>query len=234
MAGITRIKSKTKCDTVVDAVLSMIVHGEYIQGQKLPPENVYMESFGVSRVTVREAFKKLNTMGVVMIRQGEGTFVNRVDMGTLMKPLFSMIAFDRMSIQQIYDARFYIEAGTAHLAALNRTDADLADLEELIGQMRIAVAEFDRDRFTDLDALFHLAIGKASKNDILMGAYITIKSILKGYIERTNYSRETVRASFDYHTRIVRLLDEQNADEAEAAMKSHIESSRKSLLAQLE
>ncbi len=234
MAGITRIKSKTKCDTVVDAMLSMIINGEYIQGQRLPSENVFMDSFGVSRVTVREAFKKLNSMGVVMIRQGEGTFVNRVDMSTLMKPLFSMIAFDRMSINQIYDARLYIEAGTAHLAAMNRTDMELCHLKELIEKMRTVVEENNGDNFSELDADFHLAIGEASRNDILLGAYITIKSILKGYIKRTNYSKETVRTSFHYHERLVELMEAQNANETEAVMKAHVESSKASLLAQLE
>ena len=233
MAGITRIKSKTKCDTVVDAMLSMIINGEYTQGQRLPSENVFMESFGVSRVTVREAFKKLNSMGVVTIRQGEGTFINRVDMSTLMKPLFSMIAFDRLSVSQIYDARLYIESGTAHLAALNRTDRELDDLKDLVGKMRKAVEENDGDRFSDLDAAFHLAIAEASGNDILLGTYITIKSILKGFIKRTNYSRETVRASLLFHAGIVEWIGAQKAEEAENVMKSHVEASKKSLLAQL-
>lgn len=234
MSGITRIKSKTKCDTVVDAMLAMIINGEYAQGQRLPAETVLMESFGVSRVTVREAFKKLHTMGVVLIRQGEGTFVNRIDMGTMMKPLFAMITFDKMSVNQIYDARLFIEAGTCALAAINRTDSQLAFLKELVGKMRIAVSDADSEAFSDLDAEFHLAIGEASKNDILLGAYITIKSILKGYIKKTNYARSTVRTSLDFHAGIVELLESGNAIEAEAMMRRHIESSKKSLIRQLE
>lgn len=234
MSGITRIKSKTKCDTVVDEMLGMIINGEYKQGQRLPAENVLMESFGVSRVTVREAFKKLHTMGVVLIRQGEGTFVNRIDMGTMMKPLFSMITFDKMSVHQIYDARLFIEAGTCALAAANRTDSQLAVLKGLIGKMKTAVSEFDSEAFSDLDAEFHLTIGEASGNDILLGAYITIKSILKSYIKKTNYARETVRASLDFHSAIVDLLEARNAVEAEDMMKRHIESSKRSLIKQLE
>jgi Transcriptional regulators len=233
MAEIRQIKSKTKCDLVVEEMLSMIIKGEYKEGQRLPPENVFIESFGVSRITVREAFKKLNTIGVITIRQGEGTFVNKANMGTLMKPLYSMVAFDKITINQIYDARLYIEAGNASLAAINRSTEDLAKLKAWVEKMHFAVAEHDEDGFTNLDSIFHTSIAEISRNDILLGAYSIIKSILVSYIKRTNYSRETIKTSLDCHIKIVDFIEAQNAEEAGKAMKMHIETSKQSLLAQL-
>lgn len=234
MNGITQIKSNSKCDIVVNEILAKIVRGEYKEGDRLPPESTWIEALGVSRVTVREAFKKLNAIGVVSIRQGKGSFVNQIDLGTLMKPLFSLVVFDSLSINQIYDARLYIEAGNASLASINRTEDELASLKDLIDRMRVAVREYDEENFTELDSAFHMTIGEASKNAILLGAYTTIRNILKGYIRRTNYSREAVKTSLDYHIKIVELIEAGNAQRAGEVMKIHIEASKQFLLAQLQ
>ena len=65
-------------DQVANKILEMIANGIYKPGDKLPVENEIAESFSVSRVTIREAFVKLSMMGIIDIRQGDGTFVKKV------------------------------------------------------------------------------------------------------------------------------------------------------------
>ena len=88
-----------------------IVNGTFQMGEQLPPENALCERFGVSRITIRESLKRLGTMGIVTIEQGRGTFVNRANLGLLMKPMLQMIEFDDLDIETIYDARLYVEEG---------------------------------------------------------------------------------------------------------------------------
>ena len=83
----------TKCDYVVEQLKESIISGEFKSGDQLPPEGALCEKFGVSRITVREALKKLNMMGLVEIKQGKGTFVKTVDLGLFMKQLFQLIYF---------------------------------------------------------------------------------------------------------------------------------------------
>lgn len=224
------IKSKTKCDIVVEEILAMVVRGEYGENEKLPPEQYFVERFGVSRVTVREAFKRLNMLGVVSICQGKGTFVTKVDLGTVMQPLFSAIVLDNLSIEQIYGARIYVESGTACLAAKNATEEELKELDRLLDQMGHIVLSRDAVRFCEMDIIFHEFIGEISRNHILLATYKTIEDVLGNYITGNNLSMEIIECSHEYHKKIVTAIKSGNEREAREMMEKHIKLTQNSLI----
>ena len=231
--GISKIKQKTKCDTVVDEVLSMIVKGIYKEGDKLPPENTLCEQFGVSRVTVRESFKKLNMMGVVTIKQGEGTYVAHTDMSIFMKPLLSSLVFDNVSIEELYDARLFVEIGTVSLAAKHCSKDDIVKLRDLMSQMRMTVENHDLIAFAQSDADFHNFIGVISKNSILHMTYLTIKDILDGYIKQTNRNIGMIDSSCKTHEQIVDAIADRNDNLASEIMRGHIKRARTNLISSM-
>ena len=228
------IKSKTKCDIVVEEILAMIVRGEYSENEKLPPEQYFVERFGVSRVTVREAFKRLNMLGVVSIYQGKGTFVKKVDLGTVMQPLFSAIVLDNLSVSQIYDARIYVESGTACLAARNASDKEIEGLEELLEEMDLIVKRRDAVRFCEMDIVFHEMIGKCSGNHIMLATYKTLKDVLGNYITGNILSMKIVECSHSYHKKIIEALKNRDEKAARETMEKHIELTRDSLIEYLD
>ena len=73
------IKNVSLVDAIVQQVISEIRKGTWTAGSQLPPERELMQMLGVSRNALREALKQLQFMGLLSIRQGEGTFVNSVD-----------------------------------------------------------------------------------------------------------------------------------------------------------
>lgn len=111
--------------------------------------------FSVSRITVREALKKLSMMGLVEIKQGKGTFVKSVDLGLFMKPMLQLVDFDEIDIETIYSAREYIEGGIAYLAAQQRTDGELAILESILGKLKAAIQAGDILSSNEYDRAFH-------------------------------------------------------------------------------
>ena len=226
------ITAKTKCDQVVDKILSMISKGDYKEGEKLPPEAYFIDFFNVSRVTIRESFKKLNMLGVVTIKQGEGTFVNNSDLGVMMKPLFSTIIFSDLSVRQIYEARKFVESGMVRLATANRTETDLGELNTMLAEMETAVQNYDDDSFNRLDILFHKKIGEVSNNHILKSTYETIHDILTKYITTSNKSHETVVRSNIFHRDIVKAIQEQDELKAGQLMENHVDIVMNSLMEQ--
>lgn len=133
----------SKCDYVAQELKTQIIAGKYRSGDQLPPEPALCEMFSVSRITVREALKKLSMMGLVEIKQGKGTFVKSVDLGLFMKPMLQLVDFDEIDIETIYSAREYIEGGIAYLAAQQRTDGELAILESILGKLKAAIQAGD-------------------------------------------------------------------------------------------
>lgn len=224
------IKSKTKCDIVVEEILAAIVSGKYAKGEKLPPEQHFVEYFGVSRVTVREAFKRLNMMGVVSIYQGKGTFVEEVDLGMVMQPLLSMIIVNNLSISQIFDARCFVESGAAVLAARNATDEEIEDMEAMMEIMEVDVSRDDGVEFSKNDIVFHEMIGKCSRNHILLATYRMLEEVIEKYIVKKKLPTEIVYNSHAAHKQLVDAIKCRDERRARETMEKHIELTKNSLI----
>lgn len=219
-----RIETKTKCDQIVEEMLSKISRGEYKEDEVLPPESYFVDYFGVSRVTVRESFKKLNMLGVVTIRQGKGTIVNRVSLGTLLKPLYSEIIFDEYNVEQIYDSRIIVESGIARLAALNSTEENVEELRRLTAEMDQACTRRDSTTFSELDVQFHKRIVDIADNEVMKTVYEAISDIIRRYIEAVNVlSQDIVKRSAKSHHEICEAVAEHDGQKAGMCMEKHID-----------
>ena len=111
---------------VYDQMLDNILNGVWPPGTKLPSENELTQMFGVSRVPIREALKKLSTMGITQTRQGEGSFVQMMTPGMFMNSLLPMLVWNRKSMMDILEYRRIVEPENAALAAINADEDDLA------------------------------------------------------------------------------------------------------------
>ena len=224
---------RTKNDMVTEEIMSMISQGKFKEGEKLPPEQYFSDYFGVSRVTIRESFKALHMLGLVDIQQGRGTFVRRPDMETLLRPLFSSIILNELDIHQLYDARMFVESGTAYLAAQNCSEEGIESLKMQRQQMREVVEAKDAQTFNHLDIDFHLCIGELSKNQILLSMYRTIKNVLDRYISTSNLSMKTVVCSVEYHEKIIDAIIDRKAEQARLLMAEHVAIARDDLITRL-
>lgn len=228
------IQNKTKCDYVVEEITSRIMRGEYKPGDMLPPEGYFVEHFGVSRVTIRESFKKLNTLGLVTIQQGKGTMVNKATIGTLLQPLISAIIFDDYNAAQIYDVRKILETGAATLASTYCTEEEGKTLMKLVEEMEVSCATRDTQRFSQQDIQFHLKILDISKNDVLKTIYMSVRDIINSYIETVNLSMEVVESSTQLHRKLCEAIVAHDEQAAAEYMIEHIDKAKKDVLQKVE
>lgn len=146
---------------IVAQLMDNILSGQYPAGEKLPPERDLAESLGVNRSTVREALKKLEMLGLVEVRHGDGVYVlNYLETGTL--ELLPALIRSGGSIhigilKGLLDLRRIILPEVAFHAALNRSGEDLAELERMI---------FHNDGMgmNDRDMAIYRLIARSSKN----------------------------------------------------------------------
>ena len=220
----------TKCDYVVEQLKERIVSGEYKSGDQLPPEGALCELFGVSRITVREALKKLNMMGLVEIKQGKGTFVKTVDLGMFMKPLFQLIDFEEINVETIYTAREYIEGGTAYLAATLRSEFELAVLRNILQSIRQCIAEQDIVKLYEFDRAFHTEVAKAAHNPILLSILQTLEEIDTACVKRFDKFLTTLENCYKEHYDIFKAIETQDPEAARQAMIQHARNSKEALL----
>lgn len=112
-----QIKTKKIYEEVADALLDMIKNGELKPGDKLDSVHALSESFQVSRSAVREALSALKAMGLVEMKQGEGTYLKEFELNQISQPLSAALLMKKEDVKQLLEVRKLLEIGVASLAA---------------------------------------------------------------------------------------------------------------------
>jgi len=217
------VKKKKKADYVVDGIFQMILSEQLQFGERLPPENELAEKFEVSRITIREAVKELSIMGVISVRQGEGSFICNEMPGFYLKQLLPIMIFTEKNAADLYDARRYIEIGTASLAAINRTEEELIHLESIIKHINILYEK--NDFHTDYSMSvgnFHEYVARICKNKYLHTAYLTISDVLNACISKTTILEAEQKELSKEHNEIFLAIRDKNSVLAEKLMSEHL------------
>ncbi|MFT3956691.1 MAG: FadR/GntR family transcriptional regulator [Piscinibacter sp.] len=214
---------------LVEALGERIRDGRLAPGDKLPTEAAVMAEFGVSRTVVREAISKLQAGGLVETRHGIGTFVVGVGDGSAFRIEPQQLGTLR-DVIAVLELRIGIESEAAGLAAMRRSDANLAAMRAAVAAFAAAVEE-GRDAVA-ADFQFHSEIARATQNEHFAGLMATLGAQIiprarlepadaidpqrQAYLRRVNAEHES----------IVDAIAAQDAEAARAAMRTHLANSR--------
>ena len=213
---------------VVESLTDSIVSGAFPPGSALPVEPDLCETFGVSRITIREAVKSLEAKGLVRARQGSGTTVTQSEEWNLLDPvvLAATVQHDDelVVLDQLVGVRSALESQMAAQAAELATDDDLREVERLLGRLDEEIAT--PARFIETDVLFHNWIMQASRNRLGRSIVRTVHTQARSTLLYTGtpdgHSCEQANAE---HRRIVERLLARDPRGAAQAMTDHIEAS---------
>ncbi len=190
-------------------------------GDRLPSERILAETFGVGRSAVREALKSLSLLGLLEIRQGDGTYLRNASSALLPQVLEWGLLLDQQSSSGLMDARRVVEVGLAGLAAQRRTDEDLAALEvELEGM------EANRDdpvKWLDYDVAFHLRLADAAHSETLSDYLHRLRALLSTSVRHNQASSHDSDQKYLEHKRVYDAVREGDEQAARDAMSAHME-----------
>ncbi|MCD5418811.1 FadR family transcriptional regulator [Rhodococcus pyridinivorans] len=203
-------------------LLRYLTSGQFQSNQRLPGERALAEHMGVGRTVIREAIRSLVLLGVLEVRQGDGTYLRGASSDLLPRVIEWGLLLGTHSIDSLAEARQYIEVDLAGLAADNRTDVDLARIQQWFYFMESAAETEDVAKFVEADTEFHLAIAAASGNTVLAGVLTNIRSMLRVWTERVLTTSVRLGDSLDVHRPIYLAIEAGNADDARAAMSEHM------------
>ena len=194
-------------DKLVRTILDRIFQGKLAAGARLPSIEKMAREYGMSAVSVREAIQKLSLMGLVHIRQGGGTFLDR----------------NIPSIIDILDARKYVEVAAGYLAARNATAEEQARLGRIVAAMEEDFRNRDYVAYTKKDLEFHLAIARMSRNVLLSAFLENIQDLLYYLQERTHMLRGTIEKANRFHPQIAKAIRKGDGKKAQELIAAHIE-----------
>lgn len=217
-------------DRAYTAIVHIITDGNLAVGDRLPAEAQLAASFGMSRTIVREALARLASDGITEARRGAGSYVKRRPsdrLGSHM-PLDSLAG-----TLGTYEVRFVLEAEAARLAAIRRSDQQLAGIEDALEGLRRALLSSEPAHEEDWH--LHRMIAEATGNSAFLPVFDQlgdeVMRILRAGVEISR-SRppQVIGAMMDEHDAIVDAIRAHDADGAALAMRWHLSQGRKRLM----
>ncbi|MEK8128073.1 FadR/GntR family transcriptional regulator [Paenibacillus filicis] len=219
------VRPQKGSEIVLQYLEGQIRSGHYPLGSKLPTVVDLAAGFEVGRSTVREALSGLKAMGLVDIRHGGGTYVSEVLPQSPGEPGATDFFRPNESLKEVLEVRKYIESGCAELAALRRSDADLAAIEAVLERMQDTLGDERQAEEADVD--FHVRIAEASHNTLLLQMMLSLTQRLKEHMSDSRRmwffaERSSVELLLAEHTGIYEAIRDRNATLASERMTAHI------------
>lgn len=226
--GITPVRPVRLYAQVVEGLLDLLREGSLTPGTRLPPERELAARFEVSRASMRQALTAVEVLGFVQVRQGSGTYVVAAPgpRDPASDGVVQEVVSSDVSPLEILESRLLIEPGIARLAALRRTDDDVAAMGDLVAGM-FSDIEAGRDAWIS-DWGFHTVLALATKNASLQLLTAEFQQQMSQPVWELLRARNLSRGEHSQrymhdHGDILAAVRDQDADAAADLMSAHID-----------
>lgn len=214
---------------VAERLLAYFTSGEIAPGTRLPAERQLAASLGVGRSAVREALAALEILGIVVVRPGSGTYLRDGVSELLPRTLSWGLMLGEPRTRELIELRGGLEVQAVQLAAERITDEALARMRSNLAVMEANLD--DLTAFVEADAAFHREIAVASGNQVLQELLQSIRSLLRIWVDRALTDEGHAAAALAEHWDIYKALERRAGTAAEGAMRSHMGTAARRLLA---
>jgi GntR family transcriptional repressor for pyruvate dehydrogenase complex len=221
--AISEVARDSLADTLARRIRAMIQSGQYGEGDRLPAILEMARRFGVGPPTVREALKKLETLGVVDVRHGSGVYVaSRRELLVLARPRLGG-AVDVRLLADLIEVRIPLEVESVKAVATRATDEELAQIRHLV---LTADGVVDEQRLSAVDAAFHRLLAAVSGNTILAQMLDALRDLFTDEGRVVHW--EPLARDWDVraHVAVVDALERRDAVSAAERMRAHLQSVR--------
>ena len=203
-----------------------ILSGTFKTGDKLPSEVELAQSFSVSRTTVREALRTLDSSGLISKTPGVtgGSFVRAVDhqsLGvTLGDSIENTLRFGNIGFDEVIRVRRLLEVPAVRLAAENRDEEDLDRMRDFAERQKQTTV--DDPEVPDLDTNLHVSIAEASGNRVLASFVGALHRVIRPALY-VDLSPPVGKKTVSQHLAIVRAVEQGDPEAAASAMEAHLD-----------
>ncbi len=218
----TGVPAKKVSEIIYEQIREKILAQELKPGDRLPTERTLITLFDCSRPTIREALRMLEQNHYVTILRGSGIFVNPASTAGVERNLHALIRMEKISKNDVQEVREICETLAVRLAALRRTDADIAAMNEILSRSQEQIQDFDS--FFQCGVALNDAFARASKNPVFrivnsMTAPFSREQVYSHPEGANSISRSEILSQ---HRGIVEAIIARDAELACARNRAHI------------
>lgn len=204
-------------EVVAETLREAIIQGILKPGERLM-ETQLAEEMGVSRTPVREAIRKLELEGFVVMIPRRGTYVAGLSI---------------KDINEVFEIRTALDVLAASLAAERITDEELEEMERLLVQIGEFIDNNDINQIVAADAEFHDILYRASRNDRLFGIINNLREQFTRFRTISMAYPGRLQNTWAEHRRLVEAIAQRNIEVAQQVAREHMENAEQVLLQDL-
>ncbi|NLU50716.1 MAG: GntR family transcriptional regulator [Syntrophomonadaceae bacterium] len=201
-------------EVVFEALREAIINGSLRPGERMM-EIQLAEQLGVSRTPVREAIRKLELEGFVVMIPRKGAYVAGISL---------------KDIADVFEVRAALEALAAGLAAERITAEELEELERMLVRKAECIESNNLEELIEVDTLFHEAMYKASRNEKLKQIIHNLREQIQRFRSTSLSTPGRMKEALEEHKKIVEAISERNVALAQELAQEHIENAENSML----
>ncbi|HEY8528830.1 MAG TPA: FadR/GntR family transcriptional regulator [Paenibacillaceae bacterium] len=207
-------------------LLDYIFSGNVRPGDKIPAERQLSEALGVGRSAIREAIKALAVLGILEVRQGNGTYVRQTSSSLLTQSIEWGLLLGEKNTMDLVETRMLLEVSIARLAARRWEGSELAELKEILERMKQGTLT----DFVDADVQFHLKLCDMAKNSVLKNMLSSIRNLLHTWIKCVIEKAGETAFSYRDHLAIYEAIARRDPEGAAKAMQLHMDDASSRLI----
>ncbi|BFT75128.1 FadR/GntR family transcriptional regulator [Paenibacillus sp. P36] len=216
---IKKIKYHRVYEDVIEQIEKLILEGNLAPGDVLPTERELAQAFGISRGTLREAFRILEREGLIETRPGGGRFLNK-NLSKAEDKTRILDNIERATIIELLEAREIFETGIVELAALRATEQDILEIESALEKW--GTIDTESDDPVSPDQAFHLSIAKATHNVVLVNLIDLNMDLLKRTATKTVEIPGRRNEVYKEHFNIFQAIKERDPLKAKETLLYHL------------
>jgi GntR family transcriptional repressor for pyruvate dehydrogenase complex len=211
-------------DVLADRLRELILDEGLPEGTPLPTERELVAQSGLSRGSVREALRVLETEGLIVTKAGRngGSAIRRPTRESISRSFELFLRSHGVRFDALIEAREAVEPAAARLAALHRTDQDMAEISQIHKELELQSGNWTR--FAKVNLKWHMAVVKASKNELLI---TFVDAISRPIFAATEYqslnTADLRREVVSVHGRVLEAIIAQDGEAAFRRMQRHME-----------
>ena len=217
----SQIVVESPVDKIIRQIRDLITSGQLKPGDRLPSERKLSEKLGVGRTHLRDALRKLEFYGILKTLPQSGTVLAGMGLPALEGLITDMLSLRGNDFKSLVETRVILETDIVQLAAENRSDKDLIEIENALYAHQSKLAEVDHA--VEEDLLFHIKIAEASKNSVLNSLMLIITPDIMQYFKKHDVCGSgRAELAVEQHQTILQYIAEKNPDKAGESIREHL------------
>lgn len=208
-------------ESAIEQIMDLVKRSELKPGDKLPPERKLAEKLSIGRGSLREAFRVLESKGLIKSKAGGGRYIREIRKNGHNSTENIILSLEKSSILELLEAREMFEVKIAKIAAQRATPEDIKLIEMVLNKMN-QKEEHKDEKKTESDTEFHLAIASTSHNFVFVNIIKLHLDLLKETRRKTWQMPGRREKQYQEHQAILQAIKEHNSKKAGEAMLTHL------------